>query len=83
MLQSSLFGYAYDLVLRLSSLRFLLQTRLSGFEGDSAELDRRIVDVAFAFVRSLEHTGVFGELLQLLDEQGLNGLPHALCFLAI
>ncbi len=83
MLSNSLFGYAYDLVVRLASLRFLLQTRLSAFAGSLAELDRQIVEVTFAFVRSLEHTGVFGELLQLLDEQGLSSLPHALCFLAI
>jgi lysine-N-methylase len=83
MLEHSLFGYAHDLVVRLSSLRFLLQTRLSGFSGEPAELDRQIVQVVFAFVRSLEHSSVFGQLLQLLDEQGLNGLPHALCFLAI
>jgi hypothetical protein len=83
MLSGSLFGYAYDLVVRLSCLRFLLHTRLSGFGGSPADLDRQIVEVTYAFVRSLEHTGAFGELLQLLDEQGLSGLPHALCFLAI
>jgi lysine-N-methylase len=83
MLSGRLFGYAYDLVVRLSSLRFLLQTRLSSFVGSPAELDRQIVEITYAFVRSLEHSGAFGELLQLLDQQGLSGLPHALCFLAI
>ncbi len=83
MLSASLFAYAYELVLRLSSLRFLIQTRLSGFDGSPAALDKQIVEVTYAFVRSLEHTGAFGELLQLLDAQGLSGLPHALCFLAI
>ncbi len=83
MLSGSLFAYAYDLVVRIASLRFLLQTRLSGFTGSPTELDQQIVQVTYAFVRSLEHSGAFAALLQLLDEQGLSGLPHALCFLAI
>ena len=83
MLSSSLFAYAYDLVVRLAILRFLLQTRLSGFDGSPAELDGQIVEVTYAFVRAVEHTDLLGRVQTLLDAQGLNGLPHALCFLSV
>lgn len=83
MLSSSLFAYAYELVVRLAMLRFLLCTRLSLFEGSAAELDARVVEVTYATVRGVDHAGIIAQVQRQLEARGLNGLPHALCFLAV
>jgi lysine-N-methylase len=83
MLSANLFEYVYDLVVRVASLDFLLSSRLSAFTGAADELDRRIVEVVFSFVRTVEHADLPNELRKLLDQQGLNGLAHAVCFLAL
>jgi lysine-N-methylase len=83
MLSENLFEYAYDLVVRLASLRFLLHTRLAGFAGSPAELDQGIVAVTFAFARAIEHAELPRRLQATLATQGLDGLAHATCFLAI
>lgn len=83
MLSSDLFEYAYDLVLRLASLCFLLSSRLVGFGGDAVELDRAIVEVTYSFVRTVEHADLPSELRRLLREQRIDGLAHAVCFLSI
>ena len=83
MLSENLFEYAYDLVVRLASLRFLLHTRLAGFAGSPAELDQGIVEVTFAFARAVEHAGLPRRLQATLAVQGLDGLAHATCFLAV
>lgn len=83
MLSDNLFAYAYDLVVRLAGLRFLLNTQLAGFSGSPAELDRRIVDVTFAFARAVEHAELPRRLQETLALQGLDGLAHAACFLTV
>jgi hypothetical protein len=83
MLSENLFAYAYDLVVRLAGLRFLLNTLLAGFAGSPAELDRRIVDVTFAFARAVEHAELPRRLQETLALQGLDGLAHAACFLTV
>jgi lysine-N-methylase len=83
MLSDSLFEYVYDLVVRVACLRFLLNTRLSTFEGAPGELDQNIVAVVFAFARAIEHADLPGRLQTMLARQGLAGLAHAACFLAI
>jgi lysine-N-methylase len=83
MLSANLFDYAYDLVVRLASLCFLLNTRLAEFQGGDAELDRQIVEATYSFVRTVEHADMPHELEKLLHEQGLDGLAHAVCFLAL
>jgi lysine-N-methylase len=83
MLSSSLFAYAYELVVRIAMLRFLLCTRLSLFEGSAAELDARVVEVTYATVRGVDHAGILAQVQKQLEARGLNGLPHALCFLAV
>jgi lysine-N-methylase len=83
MLSANLFDYAYDLVVRLACLRFLLTTRLSGFTGSASELDQRIVEVTYSYVRTVEHADLPSELRKLLLAQGLDGLAHAVCFLAL
>lgn len=83
MLSSSLFAYAYELVVRVAILRFLLITRLSQFAGSEAELDAQVVEVTYATVRGVDHAGLLSQVQQQLEARGLNGLPHALCFLAI
>jgi lysine-N-methylase len=83
MLAANLFEYAYDLVVRLSCLSFLLHTRLHDFAGSPAELDRQIVETTYGFVRTIEHGDLPSELKKLLHEQGIDGLAHAVCFLAL
>lgn len=83
MLSESLFEYAYDLVVRLASLRLLLHTRLATFAGSAQELDRNIVDVTFSFARAVEHGDLPKRLQGMLARQGLDGLAHAACFLAV
>jgi len=83
MLSENLFEYSYDLVVRLASLRFLLYTRLAGFPGSPAEVDQCIVEVAFTFARALEHGDLPRRLQSTLALQGLAGLAHAACFLAV
>lgn len=83
MLSSSLFAYAYELVVRVAMLRFLACTRLSQFEGSAAELDARIVEVTYATVRGVDHAGTLSQVQKQLEARGLSGLPHALCFLAV
>ena len=83
MLQISLFAYAYDLVVRLAMLRFLLHARLSGFAGTPEEVDAHIVEVTYSFVRGVDHAELLTRVQKLLDAQSLNRLPHAVCFLAI
>lgn len=83
MLSNSLFEYAYDVVVRLASLRFLLYTRLASHAGDAAELDRQVVEVVFLFARAVEHGDLPKRLQATLASQGLDGLAHAACFLAL
>jgi lysine-N-methylase len=83
MLSSNLFVYAYELVVRIAMLRFLLCTRLSLFEGTAAELDARVVEVTYATVRGVDHAGILAQVQRQLEAGGMSGLPHALCFLAI
>jgi lysine-N-methylase len=83
MLSASLFEFAYDLVMRVACLRFLLTTELSGVELPPAEQDLRIVRVTYSFVRTVEHSNLPAELRKLLHDQGLDGLAHAVCFLAL
>jgi lysine-N-methylase len=83
MLNESLFAYAYELVIRVAILRFLLQTRLSAFAGTPAELDAHIVEVIYSFVRGVDHAELLSQVQRLLDAQSMSGLPHALCFLAV
>lgn len=83
MLSASLFEFAYDLVVRVACLRFLLSTELSGAELPPAEVDRRIVRVAYSFVRTVEHSDLPTELRKVLHAQGLDGLAHAVCFLTL
>jgi lysine-N-methylase len=83
MLSENLFEYAYDLVVRLASLRFLLHTRLASFAGSPADVDRGIVEVTFAFARAVEHAELPRRLQAALAAQGLDSLAHATCFLAV
>lgn len=83
MLAENLFEYAYDLVVRLASLRFLLHTRLANFAGSPAELDASIVEVTFTFARAVEHGDLPRRLQNTLALQGLAGLAHSACFLAV
>lgn len=83
MLAANLFEYAYDLVVRLACLSFLLHTRLHDFAGSERELDRRIVETTYSFVRTIEHADLPSELEKMLHEQGIDGLAHAVCFLAL
>lgn len=83
MLAENLFEYAYDLVVRIASLRFLLCTRLAGQALSAAELDSAIVEVVFAFARTVEHGDLPRRLQQTLARQGLDGLAHAACFLSV
>jgi lysine-N-methylase len=83
MLYENLFDYAYDLVVRLASLRFLLHTRLAGFSGSAAELDEIVVETTFTFARAVEHGDLPRRLQSTLTLQGLAGLAHAACFLAV
>lgn len=83
MLSGNVFEYAYELVVRLACLRFLLTTRFAGFEGSAAEVDQRIVQATFSFVRSVEHSDWPGALRATLHAQHLDGLAHAACFLAL
>jgi hypothetical protein len=83
MLAASLFEYAYDLVVRLACLCFLLHGRLSGVAISAAELDRQIIETIYAFVRTIEHAELPTELKKMLQEQGIDGLAHAVCFLAL
>lgn len=83
MLAESLFEYAYDLVVRIASLRFLLYTRLGGKTPAPAELDRAIVEVIFTFARTVEHGDLPRRLQETLARQGLDGLAHAAVFLSV
>jgi len=83
MLSANLFAYAYDLVVQLACLSFLLHTRLAEFSGSEAELDRQIVETTYAFVRTVDHADLPRELEKLLQQQGIDGLAHAVCFLAL
>jgi len=83
MLSANLFQYAYDLVLRLACLRFLLNSRLADFCGSQRELDASIVEVVYSFVRTIENADLPSELRKTLREQGLDGFAHAVCFLSI
>lgn len=83
MLSSTLFDYAYDLVVRAACLRFLLTTALGERAWSEAERDAEIVRVTYSFVRAVEHTGVSAALRQALRAQGLDGLAHAVGFLAV
>lgn len=83
MLSADLFEFAYELVVRVSCLRFLLATRLRGRAASNEETDRHIVQVTYAFVRSVEHSDLPQVLRQALHSQGLDGLPHAVGFLAL
>jgi lysine-N-methylase len=83
MLSESIFSYAYDLVVRVAALRFFLTARLAGFRGSPSEVDARIVEVTYAFVRAVEHAEILVKLQKALEAQGLGGLAHAVCFLAL
>lgn len=83
MLSDSLFEYTYDLVVRLAGLRLLLNTRLASFAGSPEELDRIIVEITFSFARAVEHGDLPKRLQAMLARQGLDGLAHAACFLAV
>jgi lysine-N-methylase len=83
MLSANLFEHAYDLVVRLACLSFLLHSRLHDFVGSDAELDRQIVEATYSFVRTIEHGDLPRELKKLLHAQGIDGLAHAVCFLAL
>ncbi len=83
MLAANLFDYAYDLAVRVACLSFLLHTRLHDFAGSDAELDRQIIESTYGFVRTIEHGDLPSELKKLLRAQGLDGLAHAVCFLAL
>lgn len=83
MLAANLFEYAYDLAVRVACLSFLLHTRLHDFAGPPAELDRQIVETTYGFVRTIEHGDLPNELKKLLQAQGIDGLAHAVCFLAL
>lgn len=83
MLSENLFDYAYDLVVRVAALRFLLNTRLAEFAGTAEELDRTIVEVVFTFGRAVEHADLPHRLQATLAAQGLARLAHAVSFLAV
>ena len=83
MLAVDLFEYAYDLVVRLACLGFLLNTRLADFAGSDAELDRQIVEATYCFVRTVEHADLPSALKKLLHQQRIDGLAHAVCFLSL
>jgi hypothetical protein len=83
MLNGDIFEFAYDLVVRVACLRFLLTTELGAEERSLPELDAEIVRVTFAFVRAVEHTDSPAVLRRLLHAQGLNGFAHAVGFLAM
>jgi lysine-N-methylase len=83
MLSDSLFEYTYDLVVRIAGLRLLLNTRLASFAGSPDELDRIIVEMTFSFARAVEHGDLPKRLQAMLARQGLDGLAHAACFLAV
>ncbi|HVY32081.1 MAG TPA: flagellin lysine-N-methylase [Polyangiaceae bacterium] len=83
MLAENLFEYAYDLVVRVASLRFLLCTQLASREHTPQELDQVIVETMFTFARAVEHTDLPRRLQATLTRQGLDGLAHAACFLAV
>jgi lysine-N-methylase len=83
MLAANLFEYAYDLVVRLACLCFLLHTRSSDVASSAAELDRQIIETIYGFVRTIEHAELPSELRKMLHEQGIDGLAHAVCFLAL
>jgi len=83
MLSENLFQYAYDLVVRLACLRFLLHTRLASFAHSQSEVDACIVEVTFRFARAVEHGDLPRRLQSTLAVQGLAGLAHAACFLAV
>jgi hypothetical protein len=83
MLSDSLFEYTYDLVVRVACLRFLLVTTLGDFDGAETEHDALIVGVVFAFARGAEHSDLPRRLQTMLARQGLDGLAHAACFLAV
>jgi lysine-N-methylase len=83
MLYPSLFAYARDLTWRVGMLRYLLHQKLSGFEGDAAAVDRRIIDVTYKFGRRVEHSELFGQLGQLLASQQLDSFAHTVSFLPV
>jgi lysine-N-methylase len=83
MLSDSLFEYSYDLVVRVACLRFLLVTKIAADSDAEAELDPIIVSVVFAFARGAEHSDLPRRLQTMLARQGLDGLAHAACFLAV
>lgn len=83
MLSQSVFEYACDLVVLVASLRFLLSTALAGAERTDAEVDAQIVRVTYSFVRAVEHSDVPTVLRRALRHQGLDGLAHAVGFLAL
>ncbi|RYZ09426.1 MAG: hypothetical protein EOO73_03775 [Myxococcales bacterium] len=79
MLSSSLLDYVYDLVVHAASLRFLLVTELDA----ETNLDAQVVRVTYCFIRAVEHSAGPAALRQALRAQGLDGLPHAVGFLAL
>ena len=81
MLSRDLSSYVRDLVWRVAALRYLLQRSLAGFEGEAPDVDRRIIDVVYRFARRLEHSSVFEQLAQLLEQQGLSTFAHTVGFL--
>ncbi len=82
MLSANLFEYAYDLTVRLACLRFLMCSRLTE-PASAAKVDESIVRTTYCFVRTVEHSELPGQLRQALPQQGLDGLAHAVCFLAL
>lgn len=83
MLYPSLFAYTRDLTWRVAMLRYLLHQDLSGFAGDAAAVDRRIVDVTYKFGRRVEHSELFAQLGQLMANEKLDTFAHTVCFLPV
>lgn len=83
MLNESFFDYAYDLVVRVASLRLLLSTQPAISQAAPSELDGIIVATTFTFARAVDHTELPRRLQEALAQQGFAGLAHAVAFLAV
>ncbi len=81
MLLPSLFAYVSDLVLRVALLRAELERRSVGLTEPGEELERRVVQGVYQFVRQVEHTDLLARARRELDAQGLNTFAHAVCLL--
>jgi lysine-N-methylase len=83
MLYESFFDYAYDLVVRVASLRLLLFTHSAVVQATPTELDGIIVATTFTFARAVDHTDLPRRLQAALAQQGLDSLAHCVAFLAV